>query len=771
MERSADNIADKFSLVTPEVAESHNLPQLQSLPIAQQPASSASSYRAPEGASGLPNDYSNSLTAPVSNTGRTKSIPPSGVPRFIGDLNPESIFHTTRNSIAAGQQRTPPEERTQRTAVGVWVPTDDGETTGGLLEPGVKSTKRKRGYTDAAEEPGDLSAGDTVTEPPCPMQIFNKYLEALHAYSLPPRSNCSALISLYIQAIHPFLPLVDSKLLLEQHNTDTIPILLLQSILLVICRHPSAQQHLMLPSPGSSQGKTIPPRVFADRVYASIKALLFAGTEKDRMTLIRVYALLSLHAEGSEGNERASRDLSIAIHHAHSVGIHIRRSSTTTSKEDEKEGSPTDVWWCLWSLDQIQAAMNGRPVLTRTEDVDIQLPNGVGGVDLEEWRKFRSIGQTEIRWVFGSWLRLAVLLQNVIALYRPGRENCCWELQWPTFEMIVNIEKTKLELDENDATSILGTLRIFHLAVAILSHRSRLPPQTLVMEESQARRINAAFQLLEVFPNQDVVHMPPLPMIPYAISLSMTAFYSILREPNFQSNNRREKEAYNRSCRLLLKLARWSWFAGTMARLGKEGIERLEATWEKGNNGEARVVQRIGVAQQQHDNSVSSSLGKQMDERRRGQWRGLNIQKPPQQQYSPHLEEHSLPNTPLSSTGSPYVESIASATTTYNRSPPFPTTPHHHAFPPPPFHQPSYYISPDSAPLPMPAPRPSYPISPRESGVDLDHLDVFLDLFPDISNPTNFPDISNPMNFYEANFLDNVVDGEDVGWQPLFGGG
>lgn len=314
-------------------------------------------------------------------------------PRFIGDLNPESVFLTaTEDSVAS-------DVATDRNEVGVWVSQSP--------EPLVRNKGLKRRFQDheTFSKPIMSPAGDSG-----PGKHLTAYISSLSAYALPARSCVEVLLSLYLSSIHPLYPIVDEAICALFKVPDKLPIVLLQSLLLVASRHPDAKSHLHL----STSSDPLKPQEFALRLETRIKALLYAEEERDRMVLIRVHALLSLGG----GNEDASRHLALAIHHAHSLGLHIRNSKAE------------DLWWCLWTLDKSQAAMNGRPIFIRLEDVSIDRPT-----------KTRDSGKGA---AFRVMVKLAELLEGVIALYRPGSEKC-WEHEFPDFSEYLRGEEVPEE--------------------------------------------------------------------------------------------------------------------------------------------------------------------------------------------------------------------------------------------------------------------------------------------------------------------------------------
>jgi len=320
--------------------------------------------------------------------------PQDGQSRFIGDLNPEAaLLSATSNPSGHSSSSTPALDSND---IGVWV--SQPQTVS-------RPRKRRKKSPDSAARPS-TSTGPTLTA------HYDNFLDSLNAFSRPPRPNLDALLSLYVESVHPIYPLLDTHTISLFKTPDSIPPVLLQSILLVASRHPKAADHLVLPPTNA----LLQPREFASTLYIRITALLHAGKEKDRLRLIRVYGLLSLHsADGPNGNEVASMNLGTAIHHAHSAGLHLKRNRSGGKGE-------TELWWCLWALDKLQAAINGRPVLVRGEDASIDIPSeGEGTV------------------IFHTMVKLAGLLERVIALYRPRKEGGVFQLEedFPSFEQVM----------------------------------------------------------------------------------------------------------------------------------------------------------------------------------------------------------------------------------------------------------------------------------------------------------------------------------------------
>lgn len=241
--------------------------------------------------------------------------------------------------------------------------------------------------------------------------MLTSYLPSVDAVGvdlLPSRRDQDALLNIYFAYVHPLLPLVDKELFYEQYDQGREPRILMQAICIVASKHADAAKHLCL----GPDTQPLSPREFSQRLYNAVIVGIEAKLEKNRVVLIQVLALISLHCEGPDGAEQASMHLAQAIHHAHTFGLQFGHQWKNQSSESQ--GNLEDVFWCLWSLDKINACMNGRPLLMHDRDNSLrQLPT-----DPEK----RSSP-------FGIWLQISEMLDKVIDYYRPGRaaEETGWE--------------------------------------------------------------------------------------------------------------------------------------------------------------------------------------------------------------------------------------------------------------------------------------------------------------------------------------------------------
>lgn len=383
--------------------------------------------------------------------------------------------------------------------------------------------------------------------------VIHEYLRSLEAFSMPLRPNRDGLISLYCSSIHSILPLLDKDQFLKLHDIGQAPTLLLHAVLLVAARHPEGKRFL--------GNQTV--RVFCSTTAEKIRALLYAEVEQDRLTLVRVYALLSLHSEGPDGLENSCNDLQKAIHYSVSLGIHHERPFI--DKEELRK-----LWWSVWCLDRISACVNARPLICNLEDVGA-----------------KPISKTE-HFKLGTLIESCIRLENVIYLYRPNPK---------TRRRLLLLDQDVTEALVNDESSAVFALLLY--TAVILAHKrgtentstnkaTSSPPGTYTLDTPVTKPPNysnspkhdqvefsniilmraAGFMLRIITDYQD--SLPPLPLIPYCVSLTLTVFLRTYpqKDPIYGFS-------WEDSVRLLESMSdRW-WVSAAMGGMGRKVFSRL----------------------------------------------------------------------------------------------------------------------------------------------------------------------------------------------------
>ncbi|CAN6652308.1 hypothetical protein TRVA0_025S02058 [Trichomonascus vanleenenianus] len=449
------------------------------------------------------------------------------------------------------------------------------------------------------------------------------YLASINAFSMPLRPNREALIALYCESIHPVLPLLDRDQFIKLHNIGQAPTLLLHAVLLAAARHPEAAQYLGHQS----------VRQFCATTAAKIRALLYAEVEQDRLTLVRIYALLWLHAEGPDGLENSCSDMQKAAHYAISLGIHHERPFV-----DKEE--LCKLWWSVWCMDRINACVNARPIIINLEDVGIKVishavhpklaelvtmcmkierviylyrPNHQRdpeppGIDLP----FAENANDPFTALLGLLHHTAIILAHKRGARSLGPEatdsanqNASSNSNSPADRTLVheNIASRAAgitapivgEADENETMGVMYTPLTMMLAEEQMKKENGLPsPEERLLRQLQQQQqiqqipqkqnkegqahderrteqllLTSAGAIIRIL--NSTPNIAPLPLVPYCASLTLTVFLRTYPRPDLETGYN-----WKASCLVLEKMAdRW-WVAGAMGSMGWNVFKSLE---------------------------------------------------------------------------------------------------------------------------------------------------------------------------------------------------
>lgn len=311
--------------------------------------------------------------------------------RFVGDLNPEAVIRGKLD----GKSENP-----LRDKIGLWI-----------TSPIVQTDEESRVDISSVEpfqagEPSQQGLGRQTTV------LHQRYMLALKACNRLPLKTLENLIPIYFSRVNHILPLVDKGSFMHAYSRGTASTFLEGAICLVAAKTKAAAFDLHL-----TDGPLVTSREFCSDTYNGLVAAMDACLETDRVTRIRILALMSLHCEGYDGAEAASMHICQAIHLAQTAGLHLDRPGLVD------DDSLFKLFWCLWTLDKMHASLGGRPVLLADRDIGIEKPNAKVG---------------ESRSAFDIWVSISSLLATVISFYRPSADNTVgWEEDFPTFEEIV----------------------------------------------------------------------------------------------------------------------------------------------------------------------------------------------------------------------------------------------------------------------------------------------------------------------------------------------
>jgi hypothetical protein len=465
-------------------------------------------------------------------------------PNFLGYLNPEAVL---REQVHLVHERGKSHHSPILPHIGQWVEErEHGHTPN--THPGSSGARLQ-----------ETSSHPQTTQEATVQKALHHYLEAVGVSILPPRKNQDVLLDIYFASVHPLLPIVDKKLFSDRYAQGTEPQLLMQAICIVASKHANAFPILCL----GDDPQVLSPREFSQRLYNAVIAGIEAKLEKNRVVLIQVLALISLHCEGPDGAEQASMHLTQAIHHAHTFGLqfgHMWKNQKSDSQENLE-----DLFWCLWSLDKLNACMNGRPLIMHDRDNSMtKLPQ-----DPEK----RSSP-------FGIWLQISQMLDRVIDYYRPGRsvEETGWEGDdFLGFEEMVGDGEDKLDGPIMSKScrpyhlykaNEVGLLSLFHHTMCMASHKSLSINDPVKSTPSYVRQSLSATRVIGLLTAELPELLPPLPLVPYALSVALSVVYRHFRQRRLKVHINRATEELKQCVVLLNRLRNAWWSAGTMADLG-----------------------------------------------------------------------------------------------------------------------------------------------------------------------------------------------------------
>ncbi|CAG8036607.1 unnamed protein product [Penicillium salamii] len=378
-------------------------------------------------------------------------------------------------------------------------------------------------------------------------------INAVDTQHMPPQKTQDLLLDIYFRRVHPILPLLDEETTRSQFQVGKLPACLIQAICLVAAKDPTAAHSLYL----GHHEEPVSFKEFSSIIYNDLLRKIPRRSERNVLT-IQVLALLSLHEWGATGSEDCSLNLAQAIHHAQTLGFHLMRPDQHTLHSSKA------LFWCLWSLDRWNAAMNGRPLMIHDGDRGQEVNDVVPSFEPP----------------FQIWLRVADKLGEVIHRYRPTKKHADQgDLDLPSFEEIVEqCEAWDIDADHLDSLDF-----IYHSVIILSTHsnglQGRLRPRI-----SNIRQDHSILTLATLSCDRDIGKFLPLPMIGYTISLAFSVAYKQIRASKLPSARHTALPRLRLFHRCLQKLSTTWWPAAVMARLGHRVLNNIQPTIDQERN-------------------------------------------------------------------------------------------------------------------------------------------------------------------------------------------
>ncbi|KAB8290811.1 hypothetical protein EYC80_008448 [Monilinia laxa] len=438
--------------------------------------------------------------------------------RFIGDLNPESIFLAATSPDAI--RNALPD------SVGVWLSSTLG--------------KRAPHSSNIQQTSSNLFFGSA----PLIRDVLVPLIEQECLSTMPPIPHLEALSRIYFDRINPIFPIIDET---KYHNlspSDPARILLGQAISLAASKNFSATEHLIL----NGTGPPMTCRAFGEKVSGAMRLIIELGIITDRLVLIQALCLLSLFIDNSSSEDFASQFSGKAAHYLQGMGLHL---------EGQQEDASTKLLCCVYALDRMNAAFHGRPILMHERDLR---------KDLHQCFKRQKPA-------FRLFLQVILLLDDVIEIYRPlnQSEHGGMDVDFPSFEELVSqCEASQV------GTACLATIEIFYHSISIISHRSHIWAIPNRSSASYLRQSLSTSILSFTTPHELQDQLILFPFVPYAISLSLSIAYREMRHNKLPVHRMRARAHFQASCRLLEGLEDKYWTAANAANMGKKMLREID---------------------------------------------------------------------------------------------------------------------------------------------------------------------------------------------------
>ncbi|ERT03384.1 uncharacterized protein SPSK_08681 [Sporothrix schenckii 1099-18] len=380
-----------------------------------------------------------------------------------------------------------------------------------------------------------------LTEP------HRRYLEDVGALLELPKATADALLSIYVSLLDDLLPIVDGASVFRGHSNGHTSIYLVRAMCLVACKTSQAAPFLRL----SDNGPALAPLDFAARLLTGLDAAIKADLEPDRITKVQILALMHLHNDGTTGTRRAASCLAQAVCEAWSLSIHWRLPTIP----DQGTTSTDYLWWSLRNLDRLsKPIMAAAPFLINDSDVGLPRITAIGNSS-----NYRAQ-------VMALATALGDLLATATTIFKASSKATVDDCQeFPTFATVTSGAGVRLD---HFHQSHRDYLEIWYCVAAMLSCRYSGPATA-----PYQRRLDAAVRALSLITDGQHTHLPPLPLIPYALSMATTVVYRALRDKQRDAVTSRRDLA--RCCEALDGLARLWTSVAAVAKLARRLLRLL----------------------------------------------------------------------------------------------------------------------------------------------------------------------------------------------------
>lgn len=330
--------------------------------------------------------------------------------RFVANLSPESAF-------IINNQRLEGSDSISRHGVGLWLGQDEEVA----VEAASANDQR---VLSVPTQVLDGLSGQTLL-----LSILRPALRRECLSVIPPKHELGLLSDLYYAKIDLIFPLLKDEPWEKHGAIETVT--LKQCICLVASSDPAMRPHLRLPH----HDAVLSQLDFRARIFAAVKQTLDLGFIADKIVLLQVCTLMSMYTDDGGFGVLSTHYCAQAILYEQTLGFHVGWPDGKAGGERSRR-----IFWCVWVLDRLNAATNGRPTVIHRRDVDKKVMDSID----DQPPPFKLL------------IHLAHLLDYTISLYRPGTMASAQKKKLDTFEDLIEMASA-----QNLSSTLLGKAQPF----------------------------------------------------------------------------------------------------------------------------------------------------------------------------------------------------------------------------------------------------------------------------------------------------------------------
>ncbi|KAL2759758.1 hypothetical protein ACRALDRAFT_1079253 [Sodiomyces alcalophilus JCM 7366] len=452
---------------------------------------------------------------------------------FVGDLSPEASFLANRNRGRGAGADQPP----RRGEIGVWL--------GQRPDPDDDVTAPSDSQHDAPAVAVEPNQG-TPFRPSGLMGLEGLYPQLRRECMsvLPPQHDFARLSDIYYTKFDPIFPVLHAEEVSEKRDAMEAAVLR-QCICLMAALDPSARRHLRL---GQDAGGVLSQTEFRSRIATAVKLALDADFIQDKMVQLQACIVMAFYVNKPSSGEVSAQYCAQAVQLTQMMGLHLGWPGDRGTTEKSRR-----VFWCVWTLDRLNAAANGRPVLIHHQDMDKRVLEAV----------------PEQVPAFQLFIRISQFLDRVISKYRPHALPESQQPVTPSFDDLVCEAHAA-----GVAAPLLASVELYYHAVVILQGRPQGSPSGRV--PCSSAQTFCAMSIISIASEEYKSSLTFWAVVPYAVSLASSVAYRDFRNSPIPYHRKRAYGLFQASCDLLDELGKAFRSARMMARLAKDTLQEVE---------------------------------------------------------------------------------------------------------------------------------------------------------------------------------------------------